>query len=146
MQALYSPGLLPVWWPTSDCCGGLACVQSLVSAINCDCAIDINRLSHKSLALGALAVVGADTCGTQEVARDAGVAVVTVHPIRYVGAAAEALVGEGHLCLLDHQAEVPAPGAHPVPLPTAAVTLLMAGPADLPGSLVMVRWALGQTG
>ena len=145
MQALYSPGLL-LLLPTGDCRGGPACVQSPVQAVNCDCAVQRNGLSTHSLALSALAVAGADTPGTQKVARDAGVVVVIVHPVRYVGAGAQALVGEGCLGLLDHQTEVPASGAHPVPLSPAAVTLLVAGPADLAGSLVVVGRALREAG
>ena len=140
-----SLGLLPSWH-TSDSRGGPACVQSSVNTVNCDCAVELNGLSTHSLALSALAVAGTDTHGTQKVARDAGVVIVIVHPVRCVGAGAQALVGEGCLGLLDHQTEVPASGAHPVPLSPAAVTLLVAGPADLAGSLVVVGRALREAG
>lgn len=98
------------------------------------------------LALGALAVARANTCGAQVVAGDAGVVVIVVYPVGAVGAAGQALVGGGRLALWDHHADVLALETHFVPLPSAAIALLMARPADLAGSLVAVKWTLSKAG
>ena len=45
------------------------------------------------LALGTLAVAGANTCVTEVVAEDAGVVVIVVYPVRAVRAGGQALVG-----------------------------------------------------
>ena len=98
------------------------------------------------LALGALAVVGANTCGTQVVAGNAGVVVIVVDPVGAVGAGGQALVGGGRLALWDHHADVLAPEAHLVPLACAAIALLMACPADLAGSFVVINRTLSNAG
>ena len=98
------------------------------------------------LALGALAVAGANTCGTQVVAGDAGVVFIMVYPVRTVRAGGQALVGGGQLALWDHHTDVLAPEAHLVSLASAAIALLVAGPADLAGSFVVVKWTLSKAG
>ena len=98
------------------------------------------------LALGALAVVGANTCGTQVVAGNAGVVVIVVDPVGAVGAGGQALVGGGRLALWDHHADVLAPEAHLVPLASAAIALVVARPADLAGGFVVVKWTLSNAG
>ena len=98
------------------------------------------------LALGALAVAGANTCGTQVVAGDAGVVVIVVDPVGAVGAGGQALVGGGRRGLWDHHTDILAPEAHLVPLACAAITLLVARPADFAGGFVAVRRALSKAG
>ena len=48
--------------------------------------------------------------------------------------------------LWDHHTDIFAPEAHLVPLPCATIALLVAGPADLVGSLVVVKWTLSKAG
>lgn len=98
------------------------------------------------LALGALAVARANTCGTQKVAGDAGVVVIMVYPVGAVGALGQALVGGGRLALLDLHTDILAPEAHLVPLASAAIALLVAWPADLAGGFVAVKWTLSKAG